>query len=53
MRTALTPRGDIVSYQNYVLSRMPEVWGEDSATFNPYRWFKETGETVSYSPFSE
>jgi cytochrome P450 len=21
-------RGDIVSYQNYVLSRMPEVWGE-------------------------
>lgn len=45
-------RGDIVSYQNYVLSRMPEVWGEDAATFNPYRWFNDIGEPVSYSPFS-
>ncbi|KAL1412260.1 hypothetical protein Q8F55_000003 [Vanrija albida] len=44
-------KGDIVSYQNYVLSRMPEVWGDDCATFNPYRWFRENGETVSYSPF--
>ncbi|KAJ5814857.1 hypothetical protein N7474_006634 [Penicillium riverlandense] len=45
-------KGDVVSYQNYVLSRMPEVWGEDASVFNPYRWFKENGESVSYSPFS-
>ncbi|CAL5874542.1 uncharacterized protein PFLUO_LOCUS8838 [Penicillium psychrofluorescens] len=44
-------KGDVVSYQNYVLSRMPEVWGEDASVFNPYRWFKENGENVSYSPF--
>lgn len=46
-------RGDIVSYQNYVLSRMPEVWGKDAEVFNPDRWFKENGESISYSPFSE
>lgn len=46
-------RGDVVSYQNYVLGRMPEVWGEDAAIFNPGRWFKESGESISYSPFSE
>ncbi|OJJ45783.1 hypothetical protein ASPZODRAFT_167512 [Penicilliopsis zonata CBS 506.65] len=44
-------KGDLVSYQNYVLARMPEVWGEDAAVFNPYRWFKESGEPISYSPF--
>lgn len=43
----------MVSYQNYVLARMPEVWGADAAVFDPYRWFKENGESVSYSPFSE
>jgi len=42
-----------VSYQNYVLSRMPEVWGDDAAEFKPSRWFKENGESVSYSPFSK
>lgn len=46
-------RGDVVSYQNYVLARMPEIWGEDAAVFNPYRWFKDTGESISYSPFSK
>ncbi|KAK7227543.1 hypothetical protein V2G26_015546 [Clonostachys chloroleuca] len=44
-------KGDIVSYQNYVLSRMPEVWGDDAAVFNPSRWFKDNGESISYSPF--
>ncbi|KAL3463137.1 cytochrome P450 [Aspergillus heterothallicus] len=44
-------KGDIVSYQNYVLARMPQVWGEDAAIFNPKRWFRENGENVSYSPF--
>ncbi|ETS79808.1 hypothetical protein PFICI_07337 [Pestalotiopsis fici W106-1] len=44
-------KGDIVSYQNYVLSRMPEVWGDDAATFDPSRWFKKNGESISYSPF--
>ncbi|KIW67161.1 hypothetical protein PV04_06433 [Phialophora macrospora] len=44
-------KGDVVSYQNYVLSRMPEVWGEDAAVFNPHRWFTENGESISYSPF--
>ncbi len=46
-------KGDIVGYQNYVLARMPEVWGKDAAVFNPDRWFKENGESISYSPFSE
>jgi hypothetical protein len=32
---------------------MPEVWGEDAAVFNPYRWFKENGESISYSTFSK
>lgn len=45
-------RGDIVSYQNYVLSRMPEVWGDDAHEFKPSRWFKDNGESISYSPFS-
>ncbi|KAI3333326.1 cytochrome P450 [Ustulina deusta] len=44
-------KGDIVSYQNYVLARMPEVWGEDAAVFNPSRWLQENGESISYSPF--
>ncbi|OQV04996.1 hypothetical protein CLAIMM_09800 [Cladophialophora immunda] len=44
-------KGDVVSYQNYVMARMPEIWGEDAAVFNPYRWLKENGESISYSPF--
>ncbi|KAL6819991.1 cytochrome P450 [Trichoderma camerunense] len=44
-------KGDLVSYQNYVLARMPEVWGKDAAVFNPYRWLKEDGQNISYSPF--
>ncbi|KAF3022528.1 hypothetical protein E8E14_012170 [Neopestalotiopsis sp. 37M] len=51
MPTRHVKKGDIVSYQNYVLSRMPEVWGDDATVFNPLRWFKETGENISYSPF--
>lgn len=31
---------------------MPQVWGDDAAVFNPDRWFKENGESISYSPFS-
>lgn len=46
-------RGDVVSYQNYVMARMPEIWGKDAAVFNPYRWLKENGENISFSPFSE
>lgn len=45
-------RGDVVSYQNYVMARMPEIWGEDAAVFNPYRWLKDNGENISFSPFS-
>ena len=44
-------KGDVVSYQNYVMARMPMIWGEDAAVFNPYRWLKENGESVSYGPF--
>ncbi|KAF9890080.1 hypothetical protein FE257_006241 [Aspergillus nanangensis] len=44
-------KGDVVTYQNYVLSRMPEVWGEDASVFNPHRWFNEDGGSISYSPF--
>lgn len=41
-----------MAFQNYVISRMPEVWGEDATVFNPNRWFKSNGEGISYSPFS-
>ncbi|OAP59732.1 hypothetical protein AYL99_07030 [Fonsecaea erecta] len=44
-------KGDVVSYQNYVMARMPEIWGENAAVFNPYRWLKDNGESISYSPF--
>lgn len=29
------------------------MWGKDAATFNPARWFKENGEPISFSPFSQ
>jgi hypothetical protein len=32
---------------------MPEVWGENASVFDPYRWYKEDGKKVTYSPFSE
>ncbi|KAJ9610624.1 hypothetical protein H2200_005401 [Cladophialophora chaetospira] len=44
-------KGDVVSYQNYVMARMPQIWGEDAAVFNPFRWLTETGEGITYSPF--
>ncbi|CAI6073614.1 unnamed protein product [Clonostachys chloroleuca] len=44
-------KGDIVSYQNYVLSRMPEVWGDDAGEFKPDRWFDEDGKNMPFSPF--
>ncbi|KAJ3538853.1 hypothetical protein NM208_g5727 [Fusarium decemcellulare] len=44
-------KGDIVSYQNYVLARMPEVWGDDACEFKPQRWFDEDGRSLTYSPF--
>ncbi|KAL6247438.1 hypothetical protein RBB50_005784 [Rhinocladiella similis] len=44
-------KGDVVSYQNYVMARMPEIWGKDAAIFNPYRWLTENGEAITYSPF--
>lgn len=46
-------RGDVVSYQNYVMARMPEIWGKDAAIFDPYRWLNENGESITYSPFSK
>ncbi|KAK6219087.1 hypothetical protein LQW54_002589 [Pestalotiopsis sp. IQ-011] len=32
---------------------LPEVWGDDATVFDPTRWFKENGESIAYSPFSE
>jgi cytochrome P450 len=46
-------KGDVVSYQNYVMARMPQIWGDDAAAFDPYRWLKENGESMTYSPFSK
>jgi hypothetical protein len=42
-----------VSYQNYVMARMPQIWGADAALFNPYRWLKENGDSITFSPFSK
>lgn len=32
---------------------MPEVWGDNAAQFDPYRWYRDDGEKATYSPFSK
>lgn len=43
--------GTILSVPSYSLHHNAELWGEDSETFRPERWFgRETGK--EYNPFS-
>jgi cytochrome P450 len=36
-------KGDLVSFQPYVMGRMKFLWGEDAEQFRPERWlFKFT-----------
>ncbi|KAJ0412228.1 hypothetical protein ATCC90586_006614 [Pythium insidiosum] len=44
--------GSMVGLPTYALGRMPHVWGEDAAQFNPQRWFDpSTGDPRAISAF--
>ncbi|PNX62304.1 cytochrome p450 704c1-like protein, partial [Trifolium pratense] len=36
-------KGDLVSFQPYVMGRMKFLWGEDAEQFRPERWLDENG----------
>jgi len=44
-------KGDLVSFQPYVMGRMKFLWGEDAEQFRPERWFDENGNFKRESPF--
>ncbi|KAK7270545.1 hypothetical protein RIF29_23765 [Crotalaria pallida] len=44
-------KGDIVSFQPYVMGRMKFLWGEDCEEFRPERWLDENGNLKKESPF--
>jgi len=44
-------KGDLVSFQPYVMGRMKFLWGEDAEQFRPERWFDENGNFQRESPF--
>jgi len=46
-------KGDCVVWHNYILSRMPELWGPDAEDFKPDRWFNEDGQLQQPSPFND
>ncbi|CAK8573614.1 unnamed protein product [Lathyrus sativus] len=44
-------KGDLVSFQPYVMGRMKFLWGEDAERFRPERWLDENGNFQKQSPF--
>nr|XP_027189547.1 cytochrome P450 704C1-like isoform X2 [Cicer arietinum] len=44
-------KGDLVSFQPYVMGRMKFLWGEDAEKFRPERWIDENGKFQKESPF--
>ncbi|CAO1623661.1 unnamed protein product [Parajaminaea phylloscopi] len=44
-------KGESVQFSDFVIARMPEVWGEDCESFNPDRFLTETGELKQHSAF--
>ncbi|KAK7357405.1 hypothetical protein VNO80_16690 [Phaseolus coccineus] len=44
-------KGDLVSFQPYVMGRMKFLWGEDAEKFRPERWLDENGILKKESPF--
>nr|ABC59094.1 cytochrome P450 monooxygenase CYP704G9 [Medicago truncatula] len=44
-------KGDLVSFQPYVMGRMKFLWGEDAEQFRPERWLDENGNFQRESPF--
>ncbi|KAL2515116.1 Cytochrome [Forsythia ovata] len=44
-------KGNRVTYFQYGMGRMEELWGKDRFEFRPDRWFDETGVLKSVSPF--
>lgn len=36
-------KGEHVFWSDYVMARMPSIWGEDCAEFNPQRWIETPG----------
>ncbi|KAK4486146.1 hypothetical protein RD792_008814 [Penstemon davidsonii] len=44
-------KGDRVTYFQYGMGRMEELWGEDRFEFKPDRWFDENGSLKKVSPY--
>ncbi|CAJ1977135.1 unnamed protein product [Sphenostylis stenocarpa] len=44
-------KGDLVSFQPYVMGRMKFLWGEDAERFRPERWLDGNGILKKESPF--
>ncbi|TKY51220.1 Cytochrome P450 704C1 [Spatholobus suberectus] len=44
-------KGDLVSFQPYVMGRMKFLWGDDAEKFRPERWLDENGSLQKESPF--
>ncbi|KAK2450217.1 cytochrome P450 704C1 [Trifolium repens] len=44
-------KGDLVSFQPYVMGRMKFLWGEDAEQFRPERWLDQNGNFKNESLF--
>ncbi|KAM0788869.1 hypothetical protein ACM66B_002954 [Microbotryomycetes sp. NB124-2] len=42
-------KGDFIMWSDWVMNRVPEVWGEDAAEFKPSRWIDEQGKLKNES----
>ncbi|XP_020208764.1 cytochrome P450 704C1 [Cajanus cajan] len=44
-------KGDLISFQPYVMGRMKFLWGDDAEKFRPERWLDENGILKKESPY--